>query len=64
MQLVQQILFILLTIAAIWIFARKVRFISRNISLGRDEELEPDPARWKNVLLMAFGQKRMLTSRW
>ena len=59
MQLVQQILFILLTIAAIWIFVRKVRFISRNISLGRDEELEPDPARWKNVLLMAFGQKRM-----
>ncbi|MGZ3939923.1 MAG: Fe-S oxidoreductase, partial [Flavisolibacter sp.] len=59
MQLVQQILFILLTIAATWIFVRKVRFISRNISLGREEELEADPARWKNVLLMAFGQKRM-----
>ena len=59
MQLVQQILFILLAGAAIWIFARKVKFISRNIKLGRDEELEPDPARWKNVLLMAFGQKRM-----
>ena len=59
MQLVQQILFILLAIAATWIFIRKVKFISRNIKLGRDEELEPDPARWKNVLLMAFGQKRM-----
>lgn len=59
MQLVQQILFVLLTIAAIWIFARKVKFISRNIKLGRDEELKPDPQRWKNVLLMAFGQKRM-----
>jgi heterodisulfide reductase subunit C len=59
MQLVQQILFILLTAAAIWIFVRKVKFISRNIKLGRDEELEPDPKRWKNVLLMAFGQKRM-----
>lgn len=59
MQLVQQILFILLAVAAIWIFVRKVKFISRNIKLGRDEELEQHPDRWKNVLLMAFGQKRM-----
>jgi heterodisulfide reductase subunit C len=59
MQLVQQILFVLLAIAAIWIFARKVKFISRNIKLGRDEEYKPHPDRWKNVLLMAFGQKRM-----
>src|SRR5689334_7777585 len=59
MQLVQQILFVLLAIAAIWIFARKVKFISRNIKLGRDEEFKPHPERWKNVLMMAFGQKRM-----
>ena len=59
MQLAQQILFVLLTIAAIWIFVRKAKFISRNIRLGRDEEAEPHPDRWKNVLLMAFGQKRM-----
>jgi heterodisulfide reductase subunit C len=59
MQLVQQILFILLSATAIWIFVKKVKIISKNIKLGRDEELEPDPARWKNVLLMAFGQKRM-----
>src|SRR3569833_340907 len=59
MQLVQQILFILLSAIAVWLFVRKVKFISRNIMLGRDEELEPDAGRWKNVLLMAFGQKRM-----
>lgn len=59
MELAQQILFILLTAAAIWIFARKVKFISRNIKLGREEKMEPHPGRWKNVLLMAFGQKRM-----
>ena len=59
MQLVQQILFILLTIAAIWLFARKAKAIRRNILLGRDETFAPDPQRWKNVLLMAFGQKRM-----
>ncbi len=59
MQLAQQILFILLAAAAIWIFVRKVKFISRNIKLGRDEKIQPDPERWRNLLLMAFGQKRM-----
>jgi len=59
MQLAQQILFIVLTGAAIFLFVRKVSFIRRNINLGRDEKFEPHPDRWKNVLLMAFGQKRM-----
>jgi len=59
MQLAQQILFILLAVAAVFIFVKNATRISRNIRLGRDEKLEPDPNRWKNVLLMAFGQKRM-----
>lgn len=60
MQLVQQILFIVLTIAAVWLFARQVKFIRRNINLGRDEKLKDNPgARWRNMLLMALGQKRM-----
>ena len=59
MQVVQQILFLVLIIAAIWIFVRKARFIRKNINLGRDEKFEPHPERWRNVLLMAFGQKRM-----
>ena len=59
MEVVQQILFLLLTAAAIWIFAKKVTFIRKNINLGRDERFEPHPERWRNVLLMAFGQKRM-----
>ena len=59
MQLVQQILFIVLVAAAIWIFARTAGFISRNIKMGRAETFEPHPDRWKNVWLMAFGQKRM-----
>ncbi len=59
MQLVQQILFILLTAAAVWVFAKKARFIRKNINLGRDEQFEPHPQRWKNVMLIAFGQKRM-----
>ena len=56
MQLTQQIFFILLFIAAVWLFARKVKFISRNIKLGRDENFPSHPDRWKNVLLIAFGQ--------
>jgi heterodisulfide reductase subunit C len=59
MQLAQQILFILLIAVAVWLFAKKAKFIRRNILLGRDEEIKPHPDRWKNVLLMAFGQKRM-----
>ncbi len=59
MQIVQQILFVLLAAAAIWLFAKKAAFIKKNILMGRDETLEPHPDRWRNLLLMAFGQKRM-----
>lgn len=60
MQTIQQILFILLSILSVWLFSGKVREISRNIRLGRDEDLADQPARrWKNLLLLAFGQKKM-----
>ncbi len=60
MHLIQQILFIVLVAVAIWLFARKVNFIRRNINLGREEELKDNPgARWRNMFLMALGQKRM-----
>ncbi len=59
MQIIQQILFLLLTVIAIFLFVKQVKVIRRNIKLGRDETFEPHPQRWKNVLLMAFGQKRM-----
>lgn len=60
MQLVQQILFILLSGVSIWFFTKKIREITRNINLGRDENLNDNPGRrWRNVLLLAFGQKKM-----
>jgi heterodisulfide reductase subunit C len=60
MQLAQQILFILLLAIAIFLFVKQATFIRRNIALGRDEALKKDPARrWRNVLLMSMGQKRM-----
>jgi heterodisulfide reductase subunit C len=60
MQLAQQILFLLLTGIALFLFVKQATFIRRNINLGREETLKNDPAaRWRAVLLMALGQKRM-----
>ena len=60
MQIVQQVLFVLLCVTAIWLFARKAKQIRRNILFGRDEDYSGQPSlRWKNVLLLAFGQKKM-----
>lgn len=60
MQIAQQILFILISAVSVWFFTKKVKEISRNIKLGRDEDISDQPGmRWKNVLLLAFGQKKM-----
>ena len=60
MQIVQQILFILLSAVSVFFFTKKVREIIRNINLGREEDLgDNKPLRWKNLLLLAFGQKKM-----
>ena len=60
MQILQQILFVLVSITSIWLFTKKVKEINRNIKLGRDEDFSDNKSqRWKNVLLLAFGQKKM-----
>jgi len=60
MVIAQQILFILLSIVSIWLFTKKIREIRRNILLGRDEIINDNkPQRWRNLLLLAFGQKKM-----
>jgi hypothetical protein len=60
MQLVQQVLFIILISFAIYLFYRKAKEISDNIHLGHDEDLSDNKAeRWRNVLLLALGQKKM-----
>jgi heterodisulfide reductase subunit C len=60
MQIVQQILFILISGIAVWLFAKKVKEIRRNINLGQDEDIsDSKDKRWRNVLLLAFGQKKM-----
>src|ERR1700681_3207515 len=60
MILLQQIVFILAAGAAIALFSKNIRRIRRNILLGRDESYSNQPGRrWKNLLLLAFGQKKM-----
>ncbi len=60
MQYLQQIIFILTLTIAIWLFTVKAKEISANIRLGKDEDFSDNPGeRWKNVLLLAFGQKKM-----
>jgi heterodisulfide reductase subunit C len=60
MEVIQQILFILLTVIAIVLFAKKAKEIYSNINLGHDEDLSGNSGkRWRNVLLLALGQKKM-----
>ena len=60
MHLLQQILFLILVAVSTWFFSKKIRFVRRNILLGKDVEMGGNSAeRWKKVLLLALGQKKM-----
>ena len=62
--MIQQILFVLISGAAIYVAAKAFLRIRRNILLGQDEDISGDTAqRWQNVALVAFGQKKMF-KRW
>ena len=60
MQLAGQLVFVAILALAIFIFYRNISRIISNIKLGKDEKIEGDTGRrWNNVLLLAFGQKKM-----
>lgn len=60
MQIISSIIFVILAVAGFGIFAVNARKIYRNIMLGQSVNRTDRPAdRWKNVLLIAFGQKKM-----
>lgn len=60
MHIVQQIAFLVILGIAVWIISRRVAAIRKNIAIGRKEPLEGDTGkRWRNVLIVAFGQKKM-----
>jgi ferredoxin len=60
MSYIPQILFIIISALAIWFFSKKIMTIRRNILLGKEADYtDRSGERWKNVLLLAFGQKKM-----
>ncbi len=57
---IQQILFIVLLIVMSLYSIRAYGNIIKNIRLAKDEDIKGDRIqRWKNVILIAFGQKKM-----
>jgi len=57
---IQQIAFLLVLIAVSFVAFKRYSRLRRNILLGKEVELIKDSAsRWSNVLLVAFGQKKM-----
>lgn len=55
-----QIAFVIILLTAGYFLARRIRFIRRNIRLGKEVEIKDHPEkRFRNLLLVAFGQKKM-----
>jgi heterodisulfide reductase subunit C len=60
MQFIFQAAFVLMLGLAVWLFSRNILRIRRNILLGKEGGYSDNkPARWRNLLLLAFGQKKM-----
>ncbi len=60
MQILIQILFAILVTGGIGWFLKNLLDIRKNILLGKDADYSDQPGRrWRNLLLLAFGQKKM-----
>jgi len=59
--MISNIIFMLILATGTFLFARRVRFISRNIKLGRDTDRTDRPAtRWRTMARVALGQSKMM----
>ena len=59
-KLVQILVFVIVNIVVFYIGGKKFYEIYKNVKLGKDKKIEGDTSeRIKNVLLIAFGQKKM-----
>ncbi|MES2890416.1 MAG: (Fe-S)-binding protein [Bacteroidota bacterium] len=64
MHFLPQLLFLLVLGFAIWLFSKNILQIRRNILSGREEDLSDNPSkRWRNLLLLALGQKKMFKNK-
>jgi heterodisulfide reductase subunit C len=60
MAFIAEILFTVLTGIALFLFAKNLLKIRRNILIGKELSIKDNPtARWSNVFILAFGQKKM-----
>lgn len=60
MAFIAEILFTVLTGVALFLFAKNLLKIRRNILIGKELAINDNPTlRWKNVFILAFGQKKM-----
>lgn len=60
MQYLQQFLFVLVLGAAFYLLIKRYKFIKKGINLGKPlERNDRSSDRWKSMLLVAFGQKKM-----
>ena len=60
MTIISELLFSIITLVALFLFSKQLLKIKRNIAIGKNVDLSDQPARrWKNVLLLALGQKKM-----
>lgn len=58
--MISQVVFLILFGTAVYFFVKNIGKIRRNILLGKDQDLTDNKAaRWRNMALMALGQKRM-----
>ena len=61
MQYLEQILFLIALIIAVYFFTKSVKRIRSNILLGKDIDLSDNPKqRWKNMARVALGQSKMV----
>ncbi len=55
------IIFIILAITAVGLFAKNLKTIIRNINLGKDVDISDNKSeRWKKMLMIAIGQSKMV----
>lgn len=59
---IQSVIFAIVLLAAVYLFSRNVRKISRNIALGKESGRNDRKAeRWKVMARVAMGQSKMMT---
>lgn len=65
MDILFQVLFAVILGAAVFLFARNVKKVRRNILLGKDVKMVGNPAeRFRIMMLVAFGQQKMFKRPW